>query len=185
MPNKIQYGISNVYYAVMTADGVYSTPVHMPGGENLTISSGNGSDNIIWADNINYWNKTTSTGKSGDLQMAKFPKSFYVDVLGQTSEEEGGVTESPNDTSKPFALMFQLEGDAGGRRVCWYNCTAAVPTFTAATATENITEASETSAITAAPVMVGGKLRTQYSCESGESKYEDFFDLPPFGTAAQ
>lgn len=185
MPNKIQYGISNVYYAVMTADGTYSTPVHMAGGENLTISSGGGDENTIWADNIKYWNKTISTGKSGDLQMAKFPKSFYVDVLGQTSEQDGGITESPNDVSKQFALMFQLEGDAGGRRVCWYNCTATVPTFTAATATESITEANETSTITASPVMVGGKLRTQYSCESGESKYDTFFELPPYGVAAQ
>ena len=185
MANKIQYGISNVYYAVMTADGVYSTPVHMAGGEQMTINNGGGSDNIIYADNINYWNKNVSTGKSGDLQMAKFPKSFYTDVLGQTSEEGGGVTEGPNDTSKPFALMFQLEGDAGGRRVCWYNCTATIPTFTAATATESITEASETSTITAAPVMVGERMRTQYSCEYDESKYDDFFTLPPFATAAQ
>lgn len=185
MANKIQYGISNVYYAVMTEDGVYNEPVHMAGGENLTISSSGGDDNTIYADNIKYWNKTISTGKSGDLQMTKFPESFYTDVLGQTKEEGGGITESPNDTSKPFALMFQLEGDAGGRRVCWYNCTATTPTFTAATVTDSITEASETSTITASPVTVGGKLRTQYSCETGDTKYDSFFELPPFGTAAQ
>lgn len=185
MANKIQYGISNVYYAVMTADGVYSKPVHMAGGENLTISTSGGDDNTIYADNIKYWNKTISTGKSGDLQMAKFPESFYTDVLGQTKETEGGITESPNDTSKQFALMFQLEGDAGGRRVCWYNCTATIPTFTAATVTDSITEASETSTITASPVTVDGKLRIQYSCETGDTKYDKFFELPPFGTAAQ
>lgn len=182
MANKIQYGISNVYYAVMTADGVYSAPVHMAGGENFTISSGGGDDNVIWADNIKYWNKTISTGKSGELQMAKFPKSFYTDVLGQTEEEDGGITESPSDVPSNFALMFQLEGDAGGRRVVWYNCTATVPTFTAATATDSITEASETSTISASPVTVGGKLRIQYSCETGDTKYDTFFASVPFAT---
>lgn len=182
--NKIQYGISNVYYAVKTGDGTYDTPVHMPGGENLAISNSGGDANIIYADNVNYWSKAAATGKSGDLQMAKFPKSFYIDILGQTEETEGGISEGPSDVSKEFALMFQLEGDAGGRRVCWFDCTATVPTFTAATATDSITEASESSTITAKPTTINGKLKTQYSCEAGEANYEKFFSKVPLTTAA-
>lgn len=182
MANKIQYGISNVYYAVKTGDGKYDTPVHMPGGENLSISNSGGDSNTIYADNINYWSKAAATGKSGDLQMAKFPESFYIDVLGQTKEENGGISEGPSDVSKEFALMFQLEGDAGGRRVVWFDCTATVPTFTAATATDSITEASESSTITAKPTEIGGKLKTQYSCESTDKAYADFFNAVPLAT---
>lgn len=181
--NKIQYGISNVYYAVKTGDGTYDTPVHMPGGENLAISNSGGDSNIIYADNVNYWSKAAATGKSGDLQMAKFPKSFYTDILGQTVETGGGISEGPSDVSKEFALMFQLEGDAGGRRVCWFDCTATVPTFTAATATDSITEASESSTITAKPTTINGKLKTQYSCESGDENYESFFSKVPLVSA--
>lgn len=192
MAGKIQYGISNVYYAIATegANGVttYGTPVHMPGGENLSISNDGNNDNTIWADNIKYWNKTVSSGMSGDLQMAKFPNSFYTDILGMTAEEGGGYSMSPNDVPKEFALMFQLETDTGGKRVVWYGCTATVPTYTAATATDSITEGSETSSITAAPktIKTGTNttaMKTQYVCETGDDNYATFFDAVPLVVA--
>lgn len=192
MAGKIQYGISNVYYAILTegTGGVctYGTPVHMPGGENMSISNDGNNDNTIWADNIKYWTKSLSTGLSGDLQMAKFPETFYTDVLGMTDETGGGYSMGPNDTPKEFALMFQLETDAGGKRVCWYGCTATVPTYTAATATDSITEGSETSSITAAPKLIQTavnttRLVTQYVCETGDTNYANFFTAVPLVTA--
>lgn len=183
MANKIQYGISNVYYAVETAEGQYSTPVHMPGGENLAITNSGGDQNIIYADNQNYWSRSSSSGKQGDLQMAKFPESFLTDVLGQEKDETtGGIIEGPGDTAKNFAFMFQLEGDQGGKRVCWYHCSATVPVYTAATATDTITEASETSTITASPTTISGKLRTQISMETGDTGYNTFFSKVPLST---
>ena len=117
--------------------------------------------------------------------MAKFPQSFLTEVLGQEIDETtGGVIEGPGDVAKNFALMFQLEGDAGGKRVCWYHCSATVPTFTAATSTDTITEASETSTVTASPVNIGGKLRTQISMESGDAGYANFFTKVPLSTEA-
>lgn len=192
MAGKIQHGISNVYYAILTEDqngvATYGTPVHMPGGENLSISNDGNNDNTIWADNIKYWNKSLSTGMSGDLQMAKFPVSFYTDVLGMTAETGGGYVMSPNDTPHEFALMFQLETDAGGKRVCWYGCTSTVPTYTAATDTDSITEGNETASITAAPKTIKTgtnttRLVTQYVCETGDANYATFFDAVPLVTA--
>lgn len=183
MANKVQYGISNVYYAVETAEGQYSTPVKMPGAENLAISNSGGDQDTIYADNQNYWSRSSTSGKQGDLQMAKFPQSFLKDVLGQEIDETtGGVIEGPGDVAKAFALMFQLEGDAGGKRVCWFHCTATVPTYTAATNTDSISEASETSTVTASPVTIGGKLRTQISMESGDNGYVNFFTKVPLST---
>lgn len=191
MAGKIQHGISNVYYAIATeTDGVlaYGTPVHMPGGENMNVSNDGSNDNTIWADNIKYWNKSLSTGVSGDLQMAKFPESFYTDVLGMTKEEGGGYSMGPEDTPKQFALLFQTETDKGGKRVCWYNCTATVPTWTAATDTDSITEGSETSTITGAPATIktgdnATAQKTQYVCETGDSNYASFFSAVPLVTA--
>jgi phi13 family phage major tail protein len=182
LANKVQYGISNVYYAIKTGDGKYKKPVHMPGGENFQLSNSGGDNNIIYADNMNYWNKTNNTGKSGDLQMAKFPDSFHTDVLGQTKEDGGGFSEGIDDISHEFALLFQLEGDAGGRRVCLFDCTATNPTFTAATATDSVTEASETSTITATAGLINGKKKVMYSCESGDTNYDTFFDKVPLTT---
>lgn len=185
MANKIQYGISNLYYAKKLADGRYDTPVKMPGAESLTITNSGGDSNIIWADNINYWSKSSSAGKSGELQMAKYPVSFRKDILGQTVDETtGALLEGPGDISAEFALLFQVEGDQGGLRVCWYSCTATNPTFTAATATDSITEASETSTITASPIDLKGKKVTQASMESGDAGYAKFFESVPLIAAA-
>ena len=102
-----------------------------------------------------------------------------------TAEEGGGYSMSPNDVPKEFALMFQLETDTGGKRVCWYGCTATVPTYTAATATDSITEGSETSSITAAPktIKTGTNttaMKTQYVCETGDDHYANFSNpVPP------
>ena len=103
-------------------------------------------------------------------------------------ETGGGYSQSPNDIPKEFALMFQLETDAGGKRVCWYGCTATVPTYTAATATDSITEGSETSSITAAPktISIGANqtaLKLQYVCETGDTNYANFFGAVPLVVA--
>ena len=35
--NSVQFGLKNVHYATMNADGSYKTPVHVPGAVNLTL----------------------------------------------------------------------------------------------------------------------------------------------------
>lgn len=179
--SKVQFGISNVYYAVRNpTTGVYSTPVHMEGAQNLSISTSGNDQNIIYADNINFWSKSASAGRSCDLQMTKFPDSFYTDILGQQKDATTGMLyDSPNDVSAEFALLFQLETDGGGKRVVWYRCTATVPTYTAGTVTESISEASETSTITAAAATFGkganAVSKVQGVCETGDSAYANFF----------
>ena len=178
--SKLQFGISNCYYAIRKADGTYETPVHMEGAQNLSISNSGNDSNIIYADNINFWSKSAASGRSGDLQMTKFPDSFYTDVLGQEKDATTGMLyESPNDTSKEFALLFQLETDLGGKRVVWYRCTATSPTYTAGTVTDSISEASESSTITAAAATFGtgakAVTKTQGVCETGDAAYNNFF----------
>lgn len=189
-PNIIQYGISNVHYAVRNDDGTYATPVHMPGGESMGMSNSGSSNFTVWADNGKYWDRAKSSGKEGDLQMAKFLASYYADVLGFDVDDEGGIAENEDATPKQFALMWQLEGDKGGRRVVWYGCTSSIPTFTSATATDSMTEASETATITASPVDVIETVnntqvsvkRTQWSCEKGHTLYNTFFTAIPHAT---
>ena len=183
MANKVQFGICNVHYAVRDENGGWGAPVAMPGAESLTLSN-SGSDQTIYADNIAYWKSSAATGKSGDLQMAKFPKEFLTAVLGQKAETGGGISEGPNDVAKEFALLWEISGDKGGRRVCWFNCTATAPTRTDATNTDTVTEGNETSTITATPVNVNGEMKTQYSCEYDDDNYATFFDAVPLVTVA-
>lgn len=184
MAGKVQFGISSAHYAVITTDDsgkmVWGTPVAMPGAENFNVSQGGGNENIIYADNINYWSRSTSTGISGDLQMAKFPDAFAIDVLGFTRDETtGGLLDGPSSIAKDFAFGFQLETDKGGKRVWLFKCSATKPNYTAATMTESITEANETVTITASPVEINGEQYVRITCETGDAGYDKFFDAVP------
>lgn len=182
--SKVQFGLSNAYYAVINPEtGKYGAPVHMEGAESISISNAGNDSDIIYADNIEYFKRSSQSGISGDLQMAKFPKSFYTDVLGQKAETGGGVSAGPSDVAKKFALMFELSTDLGGKRVCWFNCSATVPTYTASTNTDSLSEASETSTITGTNAVINGENKVTYSCETGDDNYATFFNAVPLVTA--
>lgn len=178
--SKVQFGLSDVYYAIRNDNGSYKTPVHMLGAEQLSISSNNGNGSTIWADNINFWDSSATGSISGDLQMAKFPKSFYTDVLGQSVETGGAISAGPTDTAAHFALLFQLTTDLGGKRYCWYDCTATAPTFTASTNTDSISEDSETSTITANSATTAIGIKTSIHCETGDTDYATWFNAVPY-----
>ena len=183
MANKVLFGISNVHYAVMDDQGAWGTPVHVEGAENFAIQTGGGNNDTIYADNIAYWTRAGSGNKSGTLQMAKFPDSWFVDILGQTKDQTtGALLESPTDVAKNFAFMFEVSGDAGGMRVCWYKCSSTIPTYTAATNTDSITEANQSVDISATPTKVGDLTLTQAACESGSAGYDTWFDAGPLAT---
>lgn len=182
--SKVQFGISNAHYAPITTNEqgamTWATPIPMPGAENFNVDNGGGNENIIYADNINYWSRNTSTGISGDLQMAKFPDQFLIDCLGYTRDETtGGLLDGPSSIAKDFAFGFQLDTDTGGKRVWLFKCSAAKPNYTAATVTESITEANETAAITASPIEINGEQYVRLTCETGQAGYDTFFAAVP------
>lgn len=179
---KVQFGISNVHYAIKTSTG-YSAPVLMEGADTMTINNDGGGNDTIYKDNVKYYTRSSVNGKTGELQMAMFPESFLTDVLGQTAETGGGISEGPSDVGKEFALMWQIEGDEGGRRVVWFCCTSTVPTRTDTTITDSITEGMESVTITATPTEINGVKKTQYSCVTGDGNYANFFSAVPLVSA--
>lgn len=112
--NKVRFGLKNVYYAVLTessdnTNNTYATPVAVPGAVNLTMDS-NGTDGTFYADNVAYYKTFANNGYSGKLEMARISDAMLKDVWGMTVE--GGIlTEKTGIQPKPFALLFQIEGD--------------------------------------------------------------------------
>ncbi|NLM67492.1 MAG: phage tail protein, partial [Enterococcus sp.] len=55
-PNKIKYGLSNVFYAKLLNEvtNIYSTPVKIEGAVNLSLSQ-TGDTTAIYADNVEYF----------------------------------------------------------------------------------------------------------------------------------
>lgn len=177
---KVQFGICKLHIARKYSDG-YGIPHHMPGAEQLTVSNSDNTNNIISADNGEYYNGNGAANKTADLQVAKFDNFFLTQILGLI-EEQGGLTES-DGTMKEFAAMWEVDGDDGGDRYVWFDCTSTVPTATYATtnADGTITEASETATITAKRTeMADGTRRLSHRKHKGAVGYNTFFDKVPF-----
>lgn len=180
MANKVKFGLSNCYYAVLDeAQDTYGTPVAIPGAVNLSLDQ-EGETNNFRADNMDYYVSVSNNGYSGDLEMALIPDSFMVDVMGEVKEQTSGLQYELGDAKpKSFALLFQFEGDVHAVRHVLYNCKATRPTLASQTTDTTIEPVTETLNITAIAkqMTVGGVSRpvVKAKVEQGDSAYADFF----------
>lgn len=132
--NRVQFGLKNCHYAVLTTtitDGVetytYGTPVAIPGGVTLTLDPA-GEVTPFYADNIVYYQSVANNGYSGDLEVARFPDSFYTDIFGFTETQTSKVLMENSQTEpKEFALLYQIDGDASNECYVLYKCSATRP----------------------------------------------------------
>ena len=154
-PNKIKYGLKNVYYAVATiaADGsaTYATPVRIPGAVNLSLEP-QGDREPFYADDIEYFVSISNTGYEGELEIALVPESFETDVLKAVEDTKNVLFEEVSPEIVHFALLFQFAGDKNAIRHCFYNCTAMRPTVEGETKGENIEPKTETLSLRAGSI---------------------------------
>ena len=156
-PNKIKYGLKNVYYAKATIasdnTATFATPVAIPGAVNLTLDA-QGDRNPFHADNIEYYVSVANNGYEGDLEMALVPESFEKDILGMVEDNKDVLLEDANAEPAHFALLFQFEGDQRAKKHVIYNCTATRQSIEGETKGENIDPKTETLSLRAAPIHV-------------------------------
>lgn len=185
--NKVKYGLSNCYYAVLSESaGTYGTPVALPGAVSLSLDQ-EGETNKFRADNIDYYTSISNSGYSGDLELALIPDSFLIDVMGEVKDSTSGLQYELAD-AKPaaFALLFQFEGDVKNTRHVLYNCKATRPSLGSQTTDTTIEPVTETITITATArtMTVGGtsKAVVKGKCAYGDTAYTSFFStvqVPP------
>lgn len=185
--NKVKYGLSNCYYAVLNESaGTYGTPVALPGAVSLSLDQ-EGETNKFRADNIDYYTSISNSGYSGDLELALIPDSFLIDVMGEVKDSTSGLQYELAD-AKPaaFALLFQFEGDVKNTRHVLYNCKASRPTLGSQATDTTIEPVTETISITATArtMTVSGttKAVVKGKCAYGDTAYTSFFStvqLPP------
>lgn len=154
MPNKIEYGIENVYYAKATDDGngnlTYDTPVALPGARSISLSA-SGEQTKWYADNIVYFASDNNNGYEGDLVVANIPESFRTDILGEVLDTKGFYVESADKPTVEFALMFEFKGDANAVRYAMYRCTVSRPDVASSTVEDSIEPNEQTLSIVAMP----------------------------------
>ena len=154
-PNKIKYGLKNVYYAVATlaADGTatFATPVRIPGAVNLSLEP-QGDREPFYADDVEYFVSISNTGYEGDLEIALVPESFETDVLKAVEDTNKVLFEEVSPEIVHFALLFQFAGDKKNIRHCFYNCTAMRPNVEGETKGENIEPKTESLSLRAGSI---------------------------------
>lgn len=155
MPNKVKYGLKNVYYAKATiaADNTatYETPVAWKGAVNLSMDAQGDTTNFR-ADNIDYWVGQSNNGYQGDFESALIPDSFKKDILGYIEDKNGVLVEDAGAVTQPFALLFQFEGDANATRHVLYNVTSGRPSVAGQTTDATIEPQTETAPFTAVAI---------------------------------
>lgn len=121
--NKVTFGLSNVYYSVLTegSSNSWATPVAVKGAVNLSVDS-NVASNDFYADNVTYFRTYANNGYNCTLEMARISDAMLADVWGMTADGTGVIREKSATAPKPFALLFQAEGDQGAELHVLYRC---------------------------------------------------------------
>lgn len=162
MANKVKFGLSNVHIAPITAQSdsgiTYGTPFALPGAVNLTLDP-EGESADFYGDNIKYFSEYANQGYSGSLEIALINDDFRTQILGETTDTNGAMIESTNDTIKDFALGFQINGDATNRKYWFYNVSAQRPSTASQTIETSKEPTTDTLNITASARLSDSKVK--------------------------
>lgn len=176
---KVKFGLSNVHLAPLTYDGskyTYEKVIKIPGGVKLSLEpSGDSTD--FFADNIKYFSASANQGYEGDLELAMVPDEIREKIFGETKDKNGAYIESANDIIKPFALGFQIDGDAENRKFWYYNCNATRPKNEAQTLENSKEPSTDTIAIKSLPRETDQRVRVVLpASDTNKVAYDSFFN---------
>ena len=179
MANKVKFGLSNVHIAPITAASTsgftYDTPFALPGAVNLTLDP-EGESADFFGDNIKYFSEYANQGYSGSLEIAMITDEFRTKILGESTDSNGAMFESTNDTIKDFALGFQIDGDKANRKFWFYNVSAARPSTSSSTIETSKEPTTDTLNITANARISDNKVRTfMEKSDDNTTAYNSFF----------
>ena len=170
MANKIFYGISNVYYAVVTETlntagqwtESYGTPKALKGAVGITLPASNEYIQFAADNDANYFMQKVFTGYSGGtLELRELDDTFRKDVFGNAADTNSVLKEKITDSPKYIALLFQIEGDASNTRYCLYRVSVGLPDTTSQTKTTTIPEVTLSLPLTAGGRLSDGLVKTK------------------------
>ena len=179
--NKVKYNLKNVYYSILTESATgeitYGTPVRFPGAVSLSLSA-EGENEPFYADGISYYIVAANNGYSGDFEMARIVDDFKKDVLGYETDKNNVLVENVDAKIKPFALLFQFDGDQYDVRHVLYNCTCTRPNLESGTNEENIEVRTDTVSLQAKSIVNDGKniIKAETTADTNTTAYNAWFD---------
>jgi len=179
MANKVQFGLKNVHFApyeVIDGEVLYDTPVAIPGAVSLSLTP-RGDLTEFYADNMLYYSAAANDGYDGTLSIANITEEFAIEALGETKDtEDGTLTETSDSTGKPFAMMFEFDGDVKATRHVLYACTANRPTISGETTTQNKEPQPNELTFVSSARHGDLKVKTKTTADTPEEVYNDWYD---------
>lgn len=191
--NKVRFGLKNVHYAKLTessgsSNNTFATPVAVPGAVSMTIDS-SVANNTFYADNIAYFKWLSNNGYTGTLEMARISDAMLKDIWGMTSS--GGILYEEADVQpSPFALLFQIDGDADNELNVFYRVVpTSKPTGGSQTIGENKEPVTQSFTFEVLPLVTGpayqkGKIKGRTDTTSTTEIRSAWFSAVQIATTA-
>ena len=183
MKNKVNYGLKNVYYAPITGTTTvnnktvvtYKKPNRLLGAVNMT-SSAEGNVTDFHADDMVFFSAFANNGYKGTLELADLPEEFYIDILGQKLDIYNNLVENSKPQPKPFALLFEFDGDKKSTRHCFFQVDCTRPGVNGSTKNGTITVQTLVLEFTAKP-NENGDVKTKSTMTS--TNYDEWYNAVP------
>lgn len=179
MANKVVFGLSNVRVAFLNeATGLWGTPAAIPGAVKLALSS-EGEESPFYADDMIYYLARSNNGYSGDIESALIPDAVLAEMQGWRVDNNGMLVEESAAAPKPFALLFEIQGNSAKKRYVCYKCLAGRPGVEHETKGESTKPKTTTLPVTITPIEVNGLAIVKGSIErttANATVFDAFFN---------
>ena len=177
--NRVQFGLKNFHYAVITeaANGMitYSTPTKVPGMVTLSLEV-KGETSDFYADDIIYFTTSSNQGYDGTVEFAKLTEAFRTEVLGETLDPTSKVLiEKADAKPKKIACMFEFDGDVKATRRLLTYCTVNRPGLASETKTESSEPGTVELSFVASPRPTDNVVKIETGSETTEAVYNSWY----------
>lgn len=187
--NKVLYGLKNVHWAPFTTQVVngqtiysYGTPVPFPGAVSLGLDP-QGDLIVFYADDGDYFVADQNSGYEGPFVCARVPENFRTEIMRELADDDGSLIESSIPTPEPFAMMFEMAGDAQAERCVLYNCTVRRVPINPETRTNTATPQTRSMTLRASP-RADGVVKKQSGANTTTAAYAAWYAAVPLPTPA-
>mgnify|MGYP000212632181 FL=1 len=175
--NKVEFGLRNCYYAVVTVDEsgkiAYGAPKKLPGAVSITFDK---SGDLIRfkADDIDYYTNANNQGYEGTLTLARVPEEFRTEVLKEEKTDKGVILENSDAQVANIALMFEFQGDVKATRHLFYYCSVNRPSVGSTTKDSGEPNTTELSLV-ASPRPTDNLVKASTAAGVDETTYNSWY----------
>ncbi len=184
--NRVEYGFRHlvVWPLVKSGedDGVWEwgDPIRALGTVKASMAP-SGTSGSMYAEDSDFFTAAANTGYEGDIELANFPDEFYIQCLGYRRDERGGLVEDAEALPRPFAMGYEVQGDAKKRRNVFYYCTASRTSGDDKTVEESVSPETKKATVKCKPIRIGDVITPKYSLfsdTSDKAAWDGFYDKP-------